>query len=84
MLGGGPRTTPVDYDALLINDSISRQVSDTQIRRSMASLSRFVDAPLRVSPIALGTPQTIPAGGPLPTLHEDPAGLTSPQVTVGR
>jgi hypothetical protein len=82
--GRGPLSTPVDYDALLINDGVSRQVSATQIRRVAGSLSRFVDAPLRVSPIALGSPKTIPSGGAPPLLRESVPAIVSPQVTVGR
>lgn len=90
MLGGrgrGPLTTPVDYDALLINDKVSRQVSATAIRRSGGDLSRFVEAPLQRNPvpaIASTPPQTIPVGGPLPEIHPDLPALAPPHVTIGR
>ena len=87
MLGGrgrGPLGVPVDLDALLIDDSASRQVTPTAMRRSASDLSRFVEAPLASSPVALGTPQTIPAGGAPPINLSSVPTIQPPGVTIGR
>jgi hypothetical protein len=86
MLGGngrGPLNVPVALDALLIGDTISREVTETAMRRSSSSLSRFVEAPVAVSPVPLGAPQTIPVGGAPASVKETVPNLTRGAV-IGR
>lgn len=86
MLGGkgrGPLRVPLDLDELLIGDTVSRQVSATAIRRNSGDLSRFVEAPLAFNPVALGAPQTIPAGG-APAVLKQTVPETLPRTAVGR
>ena len=86
-LGGAPREPyglPVDHDALMLGIRTGRQLTPNAIRRNSSDLSRFVEAPLDVSPVALGSPQTIPVGGALPARVDSVPAIETPGVKVGR